>query len=280
MLNEHKYKFTVGFVIYNPQPSFIKRLSLLNDIGVAVYIFDNSPENTVTKNSITLFKNVTYATAGKNVGLGLGISVVSATAWSSEFEMMLFLDQDTAITKNTINFINDFVTEQGPKHYADYLLILFQRKESNLTGNAVVHDASLAISSGSLFFLDNLRLIGWHNENYFVDGVDYEVCLRARRFGLKVGTVAGVPGFDHSIEQPDDQVVLLNKKLPIRRYDSARIKDALTAYVKLTLYTVRHLDFRMTRKVLKSAAIYIFGQIIARVRILKRYIKECHKYDR
>ena len=272
MLHEYSYKFTVGFVIYNPEVSFIQRLSLLNALGVTVYILDNSPEHELTKNSITSFKNVTYVTAGKNVGLGLGISVVSATAWSSGFEMMLFLDQDTAITKHTIGYINDFVIEQGSKYYADYLLIVFQRKESDLARNAIVNDVSLAISSGSLFYLDNLRRIGWHNENYFVDGVDYEVCLRARNFGLKIGVVGAVPGFDHSIEQPDDQVVLFNKKLPIRRYNSARIRDALTAYVKLTLSTVRHLDFIMTKDILRSALIYILGQIIARMRVLKRHI--------
>jgi len=272
MLHEDKYKFAVGFVIYNPEVTFIKRLSLLNDIGVSVYILDNSPENEETQKSIVLFKNVTYVTAGKNLGLGLGISVVGATAFSSDFEMMLFLDQDTVITRETIDYINDFVMEQGSKYCTDYLLTLFQRQELNLAGNVKVRDVTLAISSGSLFYLENLRRIGWHNENYFVDLVDYEVCVRARRFSLRVGVVDAVPGFDHSLEQPDDEIVLFKKRLLIRRYSATRIQDALTAYAKLILYTVRHIDFTMTKTILSSLLMYIFGQIIARLRVVKSYI--------
>lgn len=271
MQHEHRYKFAVGFVIYNPEASFLGRLSLLNDLGVAVYIFDNSPENTKTKSLITSLKNVMYATAGKNLGLGSGISVVTATAFYSQFEMMLFLDQDTAITKNTIGFINDFVVKHGGEYVANYLLILFQQL-SNREEGLLVRDVELAISSGSLFYLSNLRLIGWHNESYFVDGVDYEICLRARRFGFKIGVFGGTPGFDHSEEQPDQKAVFFKKEFLTRPYTVRRIQDALIAYARLIGYAARHCDLKMLGIMLRSCLIYILGQIIARVNILTKWI--------
>jgi hypothetical protein len=51
----------------------------------------------------------------------------------------------------------------------------------------------LLISSGSLFNLNILKKINWNNVKYFVDGVDYEFCLRANKMGYllqRIGSAA------------------------------------------------------------------------------------------
>ncbi len=123
----------------------------------------------------------------------------------------------------------------------------------------------LAISSGSLFNLPALKKIGWHNEDYFVDCVDYELCLRARRCGFKIGLIKNAPDFDHVTEQPDQTVTLFGKKLLVRRYSATRIKDALRAYLKLIVVGVFQNRPRDTYALTRSLGLYIFGQLTSRL---------------
>jgi rhamnosyltransferase len=123
----------------------------------------------------------------------------------------------------------------------------------------------LAISSGSLFNLKVLQQIGWHNEKYFVDCVDYELCLRARRCGFKIGLIRNTPDFDHVTEQPDRTLNLLGKELLVRRYSATRIKDALGAYLKLILGGLFQNTPSDTWALTRSLGLYIFGQLAARM---------------
>jgi rhamnosyltransferase len=131
--------------------------------------------------------------------------------------------------------------------------------------NHSVQEVRLAISSGSLFNLTALQQIGWHNEKYFVDCVDYEFCVRARRYGFKIGLIKNTPDFDHVTEQPDRKISVFGKQVLVRRYSATRVKDALGAYVKLIiggLFRSRLID---TYTLTRSAGLYIFGQLTARL---------------
>ncbi|MBR7784688.1 hypothetical protein KDM89_21375, partial [Undibacterium sp. LFS511W] len=96
-----------------------------------------------------------------------------------------------------------FIESNRERLSSDYVGIAFKAESNKLVSPVFVEDVLVAISSGSMFFLENLKLIGWHNQTYFVDGVDYECCLRARQYGLKIGKCGDTPGFDHVSEQPD-----------------------------------------------------------------------------
>ena len=42
-----------------------------------------------------------------------------------------------------------------------------------------VIDVKLLRNSGIIFLLDHLKHINWFDTSFFVDGVDYDFCLRA-----------------------------------------------------------------------------------------------------
>jgi rhamnosyltransferase len=123
----------------------------------------------------------------------------------------------------------------------------------------------LAISSGMLFVLENARRMGWHDHSYFVDGVDYEFCLRARAQGLRIGLYPGTPGFDHESEQPDVPRRFAGRTWRLRKYSPHRVVDSLTAYARLALRTARRLDGKAFATVTRSASIFLLGQLLARV---------------
>ncbi len=264
-----KPELAIGFIIYHPTDEFYKRLELIRNEGFKLYVFDNSPEETRVNDLANKSPEISYITAGKNLGLGVGLSVINGTAYHEGYKSLVFFDQDTSLTSDTLTFMYGLVVG-GKRHVLkDYAVIAFSSNENKSEEKYVIQAASFVISSGSLFSLPLLNRMNWHNENYFVDGVDYEICLRARKGGFKVGVCYNTPGFDHVNEQPDKVVKLFNKSLLIRRYSVSRVIDSLGAYLKLIFSAMWSLEFKFAFILIRSFAIYLLGQTLAQLHIKK-----------
>lgn len=253
--------YAIGLVLYHPEDSVLKRVDLMLELGYRVYVFDNSPFSTSYIWDIQNYRGVVYITAGKNVGIGLSLSMLCATAYADGYERLFFLDQDTGINRETLEFVSDFSKSLSLDSWRKYALLNFSSERGH---GQIVKDVRFAISSGSLFHLEVLKQLGWHNEKYFVDCVDYEVCLRARRSGFRIGRVFDTIGFDHVTEQPDQEIQLFGKRLLVRRYSASRIIDALGAYVKLIAGGLFRNSPSDTLAIARSMGLYIFGQLISR----------------
>jgi rhamnosyltransferase len=177
-------RFAVGFVVYSPGADLLVRVEMLSSKGYAVYIYDNSPEVPLLRRGIASLKDIKYSTAGKNLGLAIGLSTICAQAHYDSLEALLYFDQDTVFDCGTIEFITQFYRDARSEFEKCHTAVVFSSEPMRGAGRSrayEISDVTLAISSGSLFFLRNLKSLGWHNETYFVDGVDYELCLRSLR---------------------------------------------------------------------------------------------------
>jgi rhamnosyltransferase len=260
-------EIAVGFVTYNPSPSLLARLQLLAELGYAIYVFDNSPEDGAVRDFCRSHSSSRYTTCGRNVGLGVGISAVCAKAYYDDHPALLFFDQDTVFMQSTLDFIERF-HERNRAMAAAYSAIVFDAADvggASDQGLPEVKDVLLAISSGSLFFLKNLSRLKWHNPSYFVDCVDYELCLRSSSMGLKVGRCSSTPGFDHQAEQPDETYRILGRDWRIRKYSPRRIVDALTASTRLIGTALFTGNLRFLGAMVRSVAIYSGFQILVRL---------------
>lgn len=240
----------------------LKRIDQMIDLGFQIYVFDNSPFDSKFDCDIRENPNIFYLTAGKNVGIGFSLSTLCATAYAHGYQRLLFLDQDTAISRQTLEFIEEFSKSLPSSIKKQYAALVFSGSPG---ADKCIQEVSLAISSGSLFNLEALRQIGWHNENYFVDCVDYELCIRARRQGLKIGLIENTPDFDHVTEQPDRIFIFLGYRLPLRRYSLTRMRDAMISYTKLVSSCFINMEFGNMLYLTRSALIYIAGQVISRL---------------
>lgn len=252
-----------AFVTYHPQANLRARIQLLSERGCSIYLFDNSPDCENNAEDTKALDGVKYFTAGKNVGLGFPLTLLPATAYADGWDRLLFLDQDTGISAQTLDFISDFNTRQADLADKGYSVVTFDGK-SMATATEII-DAKFTINSGSLFILENLKKLNWHNESYFVECLDYEFCLRSIIEGFRIGKVYNTPGFDHSSEQPDRIVTLMGRALPVRRYRFARVKDAFYAYLKLMGYCLRQRQIMLFGSTARSLLIYGLGQTLARV---------------
>lgn len=273
MLNNMKYDFAVGFVTYYPPPDFLARLELLNLLGCKIYLYDNSPEHSLIKQQIHKLNCITYVTAGKNLGLGVGLSTICAQAYYDSFLTLLFFDQDTIFNQETIGFVQEFCSGSLKQIQNKYSMVVFgenghrieDKRTLVLSGKFDLVDVSLAISSGSLFILENLKKIGWHNEKYFVDGVDYEICLKSLANNFKIGKCFNTPGFDHSSEQPDKAYKIFGASLSLRCYSIFRIIDTTKSNTRLLFSSLKMGQFKFAVSIMRSYAIYAVAQLLARV---------------
>ena len=254
--------YAIGLVLYHPEESLLKRVDQMVELGFQVYVFDNSTFGAQYSRAIQNHPNISYLTAGKNVGIGYSLSTLCATAYAHGYQRLLYLDQDTGISRQTLEYIETFPQSMPSDTQQQYAALVFS---GHLADDHSVQEVRLAISSGSLFNLSALQQIGWHNENYFVDCVDYEFCLRARRCGFKIGRIRNTPDFDHVTEQPDRSINIIGKQVLVRSYSASRITDALGAYIKLIVGGLFKNSPRDTLALARSAAIYMANQLIARL---------------
>ena len=263
-------KLALGVVVYQAGASLLQRLQQVLDAGFSVYLFDNSPLDGTVRDFARGKVHCHYTTCGKNLGLGVGISAVCSQAYYDGFPALIFFDQDTIFDTSTLGFVEQFFTKhQGMGR--EYSAIVFNAKNhasANSTSEndwASTRDVTMAISSGTMFFLANLHKMNWHNATYFVDCVDYEFCLNSERHGFKIAEFSKTPGFDHLSEQPDKVYRFLGRDHAIRRYAANRIRGTLWASARLALTALRTGRFRFFATMLRSMCIYASFQIIARL---------------
>jgi len=255
----------IGFVTYHPDAGFYDRLEQLRALGVPVFLFDNAPAAT-DHARLNGFDGdfLHYATAGNNVGLGVGLSTICASAYARGHDYLLFFDQDTRFTPATLSYATALLERQAEQIKTSHVAVVLQAPRGDGSDHQLV-DQLLAISSGMLFLLHNTGRIGWHNPRYFVDGVDYELCLRARAHGYKVALCSGAPGFDHVSDQADKDTVLFGRRLRLRKYPWRRVYDSLRAYIRLSFASLARGDLRAWWSVVRSMFIYILAQFLARI---------------
>jgi rhamnosyltransferase len=258
----------LGFVVYKPTSVLVKRITAAYEQGFGIFVFDNSPQDGMVREALRGLPGSRYHTMGRNLGLGVGLSSVCATAFYEGYNALVFFDQDTVFAESTLEFVSRFLRQCEASVRSAYSAVTFKspgegRGKPQGTEFAL-NDVRLTISSGSLFFLPNLRRLEWHNTRYFVDCVDYEFCLRSARAGLRVGVCYGAPGFDHRTEQDDTEVVILGRRVYLRRYPNARIVDTMYRSLRLMGASLLSLRLGYFGEVLRFFCSYTLRQVVAR----------------
>ncbi len=267
-------KIAVGVIVYKAEQETLNRLKQAVSSGFDVYLYDNSPDEYSAKEFSKTCEKIKYYTCGKNAGLGIGLSTICAQAYSDNIEALLFFDQDTVFNVETLEFVDDYYLHR--KSLRDSHSSLFfnaKHKKDNETQPDGVLDIDLTINSGSLYFLKNLKSIGWHDLTYFVDGVDYKYCLDSKAAGFKIGECSYTPGFDHVSEQADKVYNVFNKKYYLRAYPLFRMVDTIKSSLRLAVTALGRKEWKLSNSIVRMLSIYLVCQCIVRVINFKEQIK-------
>jgi rhamnosyltransferase len=260
-------KIAIGFVIYDANFYQLNRVHDASRSGFPVYVYDNSPEKINSQEFAKNRGNVAYLTCGKNVGLGLGMASVCAQAYYDGHSALLFFDQDTIFKSDTLSFIEEFYINHSDLSTKYSAITFNEKKFKSLTNinNEHLHNVLLVINSGSLFFLENLKKLNWHNKKYFVDCVDYEFCLNSKISGFEIGEFSFTPGLDHSSEQDDTGYRIFGRIYSMRAYSITRIYDTCSASLKLMLKSIATGQIKFFLVIFRLLVIYVATQLFVRI---------------
>jgi rhamnosyltransferase len=226
---------------YRPDDDFLSRVQRIrSQVGHVVIVDDGESADNVARlkswfsgiSSVTLCHNVV------NVGVAISLNKGISIAKSKGYRWVLTLDDDTIVNpdmvKNLIETWN-LVADQAGKPVAIMGMARSgghdDRIESCPTERHLFVEKRGIITSGSLMPLDVYDAIGGFRDEFFIDSIDYDYCLRARAKGFRVIEVCRF-GMIHPLGNTIKRCIgcltlKTTNHTPIRRYYAYRNSTVL-----------------------------------------------------
>ncbi|MCM0927586.1 glycosyltransferase [Klebsiella pneumoniae] len=190
-------------VTYNPDDGLEGRLLAIQKQVRNICIIDNSENPDVINNikSIAERNNLSYQGDGINHGIAYSLTQGAITAKSKGFNYYLTFDQDSTIpdlyvdnmkeainTDPMIGIIGPVYYDINDGRYSRFPVMhnkLLVRREV-FSDNEGIKDAMCIITSGALCRTSIFDEVGYFLNEYFIDYVDNEFCLRLLISGYRV----------------------------------------------------------------------------------------------
>ena len=197
-------------VAFNPDDGFLARLERVQAQIDNIVIVDNGSRNArviehaaqASRGSVELLRNPANLGIAKALNQGLEVAIARGAEWG------LTLDQDSLPAPD---MVRELMSSQRSLPDADKVAVvapqvidtqfgrpsLFLRKRGRWLYRRVVcedgllDDVTAVISSGSLVKLSLFRSLGGFREDFFIDYVDTEYCLRAQANGFRIAVACG-----------------------------------------------------------------------------------------
>lgn len=177
----------VGIVLYNPD---VKRLdeslsNIVPQVEIAVLV-DNASVNTKEiEEIIAHYDNVELIQNRDNLGIATALNQICTYALENHFEWVLTLDQDTICPVDIIESMLKY-TNTGSVGIlcpaVDYEGLNLNSK----TSKEELTEVYACMSSGSFTNIKAWKIVGGFCDDYFIDFVDNEFCMRLRLNHYKI----------------------------------------------------------------------------------------------
>jgi rhamnosyltransferase len=210
-------------VSFHPDDEFGERLAKLRSQFAAVYWIDNTP-GAVTGSRLIRDVGVNYISQGVNGGLGTALNMGCSAALKDGFEWVVTFDQDSDIAA-------DFLCRQIAAWHesaSSTFILGCNYSDGDSTdaprfraGDYVVA-CKTVITSGCLMCLPAWDDLGRFRDDYFIDGIDHEICLRGRSQGLIVARHGRVLMNHYIGERSANYRIFPYLHTPVRKYYSMR----------------------------------------------------------
>lgn len=175
-------------VTYHPDEGFAGRLERVRSQFPLVIVVDNGSLSSVMPDAQAGLPQVYLVANQTNLGIAAALNQGVELAKQRGFEWVVTLDQDTVVaTEMLATFIDVYRRSGGGNvmigsNYRD----VHRRRNYIQCTNAYFMERKTLITSGTLVPLELFDAIGFFREDYFIDSVDHEFCLRARAHGCRI----------------------------------------------------------------------------------------------
>lgn len=175
-------KDVLGIVVaYNiSKNDLLENINTYKDFVDEVYVIDNSDKkNDLFQIEDTIIK---YKSLNGNLGIAKALNVGMEYGIINNYKYALTMDQDSKFNNNLIEIYNKYYNDKVIIYSPNYII---KRKKSKKYKTKTT-EMYWTMTSGNLINIGLYNKIGGFREDFFIDGVDYEYCLRARRAGCVI----------------------------------------------------------------------------------------------
>lgn len=172
-------------ILYNPDDSVVNNIYSYLDQIEELVAFDNSDcPNDQIINVIKSLPNVHYYTENRNLGVGYALNYGAHWAIKNRYDYLLTMDQDSFTSPDMINIMlnsSESIDKKG-------IIVPFyeNRYKTEIQKLNVISEIPFAKTSGNLLNLSAFAKAGKFKDNYFIDYIDLEYCMRLRINGFKI----------------------------------------------------------------------------------------------
>lgn len=189
-------KDVLGIVVtYHPDSKLPERLRVIAEQVGSILVVDNHSN----EDAIAMLRDAVHLVGGdlivndQNLGVARALNIGIDHAISGGYSWGLLFDQDTVPGPHLLTGLqrayDGFPTREKVAvigaNYIDAATLRPRRKAPSGRDTTWIERRTV-ITSGSLVSLGRYQMLGPFRDEYFIDGVDLEYCLRARAEGLKV----------------------------------------------------------------------------------------------
>lgn len=186
----------------------------------------------------TLIPKIHWIINPTNIGLASAQNLGIAYGMEKQVPFFLFLDDDSLLTKGSLSSMKDFL-----QSHSDYGMVapkLIHLNSNRIQKYPIIHstgwiyrrplnekndflgNVSTVIASGSLVRENCFRNLGKMRDDYFIDSIDIEFCLRLRANDWKIAVLQSAVlkhklGEEKAVKTPLGQIYPTNHS-PLRRY--------------------------------------------------------------
>jgi rhamnosyltransferase len=188
-------------VTYHAEEEVLARIAVLMGQVTMVIVVDNTPGEGALKGLKDLDSSVCLVENKANLGIASALNIALAMAQKKGFHWMLTLDQDTRCDTDMVSVLLKISASCGEgcavigSNYFDPRSNRTKVTESNCKE---WKEQKTVITSGSLVNVTKAHSVGGFRDDFFIDQVDHEFCLRLRAHGYKVA-ISCKPLMTHSV---------------------------------------------------------------------------------
>jgi rhamnosyltransferase len=254
-------------VTYHPWPEVAAHIAVIRAQVDQVVVIDNgsrAEERTVFER-LRAQPGVEFIFNPDNRGIAAALNQGVAWALARGFTWIATFDQDSTLPAGFITGLLEAHATAPARDSVALLTPLYRDAEGGTLYSAAgpvdpaapaVVEVSVAAASGNLVSAAALRDAGGYREDFFIDAVDHEFCLRLRRRGWRVLEVRAVI-LDHR-QGRWERRPLLGRKIGVNDYPATRryyqARNRLVVYREFGFFDpgwVAHDAWEYTRELIK-----------------------------
>jgi rhamnosyltransferase len=173
-------------VFYNPELDFVDNIRCYEDDVGVIYVIDNSDVVLpVITEMLAALPKVIYIKNNGNLGIATALNIGVEQALKADYDFVLTMDQDSRATPGMVNELLDCI-----KKFKDSMIAIVtpyhQMSDTSTPPPGEWQEVEVAMTSGNLLSLVAYKNVGAFRDDYFIDFVDHEYCLRLRKNGYRI----------------------------------------------------------------------------------------------